>query len=259
MGMQGVLAERRDRLTGIVNGVDYRVWNPATDPHLVENYDVDSVTGGKSLCKAALQRRYGLSEDATVPMVGMIARLVDQKGLDLLARSADQLLQSGDPPPQLVVLGEGSPVYHRMLLELRARYPNQVGVTLSFDEPLAHQIEAGADIYLMPSQFEPAGLNQLYSLKYGTIPIVRTTGGLADTIVDYTPETVEAGTATGFHFLAYDPRVFLATVRRALDMYRDEPDRWMQLVRTAMRQDWSWDRSAEEYEKVYAKVTEREQ
>src|SRR5439155_11749080 len=144
----------------------------------------------------------------------------------------------------LVVLGEGSPVYHRMLLELRARYPNQVGVTLSFDEPLAHQIEAGADIYLMPSQFEPSGLNQLYSLKYGTIPIVRATGGLADTIVDCTPETVAAGTATGFRFVPYDPESFLGAVRRALDMYRLQHDRWMQLVHTDMRQDWSWDRSA---------------
>src|SRR5207245_1884559 len=154
--------------------------------------------------------------------------------------------------PQLVVLGEGNLVHHLMLMERRARYPNQVGITLAFDEPLAHQIEAGADIYLMPSQFEPSGLNQLYSLKYGTIPVVRATGGLADTIVDCTPETLEAGTATGFRFVAYDPEAFAGAVRGALEMYRRQPDQWMQLVRTAMRQDWSWDRSAEEYEKVYS-------
>jgi len=260
MGLQGVLAERRDRLTGIVNGVDYHVWNPATDRNLTAQYDLDSVTGGKPLCKGALQRRYGLPEDTTVPLLGMVARLEDQKGLDLLAKSADQLCQSGgsdgEPPPQLVVLGEGSAVYHRMLMELRARYPNQVGITLAFDEPLAHQIEAGADIYLMPSQFEPSGLNQLYSLKYGTIPVVRATGGLADTIVDCTPETLENGTATGFSFLPYDRDAFLGAVRRALEMYRREPQQWLHLIRTAMREDWSWDRSAAEYERVYEKVVE---
>jgi starch synthase len=141
-----------------------------------------------------------------------------------------------------------------MLLQLRDRYPQQVGLTLGFDEALAHQIEAGADIYLMPSQYEPSGLNQLYSLRYGTPPLVRATGGLADTITDCTPETLAAGTASGFSFVPFTPGVFLETVRRAIAMYRNQPEPWHQLIQTGMQQDWSWDRSAAEYEQLYLKV-----
>jgi starch synthase len=138
-----------------------------------------------------------------------------------------------------------------MLLDLQQRHPERVGITLGFDDRLAHQIEAGADIYLMPSHFEPSGLNQLYSLKYGTVPIVRACGGLADTVVDATPAARTAGTATGFQFLAYTPAAFLQAVKRALEMYHGPADAWLKLVRTGMRRDWSWDRSAAEYEKVY--------
>jgi starch synthase len=254
-GLQGVLAERRDRLSGIVNGVDYAIWDPASDRHLATHYNVDTVTQGKPLCKAALQRRYGLPEEALTPVVAMVARLVEQKGLDLLGKSADSLLSSTAASGlQFIVLGEGDPVYHRMLLELQNRYPQRIGLTLAFDEPLAHQIEAGADVFLMPSLFEPSGLNQLYSLKYGTVPVVRACGGLADTIVDCTAETMNNGTATGFTFVPYTPDAFLGTVHRALDVYRHHPDQWLQIQQNGMRQDWSWDRSAAEYEKVYSRI-----
>ncbi len=253
-GLDGVLTERRDRLFGIVNGVDYRVWNPVTDKQLAANYDVDTVEQGKALCKKALQRRYGLSEEPRIPLLGMVARLVEQKGLDLVARSAEAILQQD---VQFVVLGEGEPAYHWMLQDLRTRFPQRIGVTFGFDEPLAHQIEAGADIFLMPSQFEPSGLNQLYSLKYGTVPVVRATGGLADTIQDSTPEALAAGTATGFCFVAYTPDALRTAVQRALELYRGDPASWQRLLRTGMRQDWSWDRSAAEYEKLYYELRPR--
>jgi starch synthase len=250
-GLQGVLAERRKRLFGIVNGVDYRIWNPATDSTIAARYTVDTVTEGKPRCKTALQRRFGLSEQPRIPLFGLVARLVEQKGLDLVARIIEPLLQQG---VQLVVLGEGDAVYHQLFLHLRSRFTDRVGVVFGFDEVLAHQIEAGADLFLMPSQYEPAGLNQLYSLKYGTVPIVRATGGLADTITDCTLETLDAGTATGFTFLAYTPTALQETVQRALHLYESNPEKWLALMRTGMRQDWSWDRIAVEYEKLYQLV-----
>lgn len=257
-GLQGVLAERRQRLTGIVNGIDDSVWNPATDLHLAANYTAATVAEGKPICKEALQRRHGLSVSPRAPLIGMVARLVEQKGMDLVSVAAEAILQEtgshGEAPPQLVVLGEGEPVYHRMLLDLQSRYPDRVGVTLGFDETLAHQIEAGADLFLMPSQFEPSGLNQLYSLKYGTVPVVRATGGLYDTIVDCTPESLAAGTATGFRFLAYTPAALLHAVQRALETYREHPNTWLRLVRTGMNQDWSWERSAGDYERLYSSL-----
>jgi starch synthase len=253
-GLDGVLAERRERLFGIVNGVDYSIWNPATDPHIASTYDVQSVAERKPRCKAALQRRYGLPERPSTPVLGMVARLVEQKGLDLVMRAAESLLQQD---VQLVLLGEGEAAYHRMLLGLRARFPDRVGAVFGFDDTLAHQIEAGADIFLMPSQFEPAGLNQLYSLKYGTVPVVRATGGLSDTITDYTPEAVAAGTATGFSFVAYTPAALVRTVQRALELYRGSSEKWLALARTGMLQDWSWDRIALEYEKLYAMLLEQ--
>ncbi|OAI54257.1 glycogen synthase [Planctomycetaceae bacterium SCGC AG-212-F19] len=253
-GLQGVLGERRNRLTGIVNGVDYTVWDPASDRLLAERYDSASVQRGKAVCKTALQRRYGLPEEPRAPLLAMIARLVEQKGLDLLGKAGDAILSAGQPSVQLVVLGEGDSVYHRMLQDLQRRYPRKVGLTLAFDEPLAHLIEAGADIFLMPSMFEPSGLNQLYSLKYGTVPVVRACGGLADTIVDCTPQTLADGTATGFSFVAFSGPAFQAAVQRAVEMYRTQPEEWLRLQRNGMQQDWSWNRSAAEYEKVYSSL-----
>lgn len=252
-GLEGVLTERRERLFGIVNGVDYRIWNPATDPHLEARYDIETMGERKPLCKAALQRRCGLPQRASTPLLGMVARLVEQKGPDLVAKAADSFLRDD---VQLVLLGEGDAVYHRLFRALRDRFPDRFGLTLGFDEALAHQIEGGADIFLMPSLFEPSGLNQLYSLKYGTVPIVRATGGLADTITDWTPRTLAAGTATGFTFQAHTGTTLKETVGRAVELYRNHPEQWLQLIQTGMRQDWSWERSAGEYERVYSMVRE---
>ncbi len=248
-GLEGVLAERREHLFGIVNGVDYRVWNPATDRHLFATFTPENVTDCKPLCKLALQSKFGLAAESRAPLLGVVARLTPQKGIDLICAAAESLLELGI---QLVVLGEGDVQYHNMLLELGRRYPQRVGVHLGFDEPLAHQIEAGSDIFLMPSLYEPSGLNQLYSLKYGTVPVVRATGGLADTIIDFNPSTLSAGLATGFTFTPYSADALRHAVERALNLYRHEPKTWLQLMLNGMRQDWSWDRVALEYERLYS-------
>lgn len=255
-GLEGVLYERRDRLFGIVNGVDERAWNPATDPHLAAHYDADNIEPGKPLCKTALQKTFELAQQPRTPLLGIVSRLAEQKGIELAIKAAETLLIRGDV--QLVVLGEGNPDYHRALLDLKRRHPRLIGLKLGFDEALAHQIEAGADIFLMPSLYEPSGLNQLYSLRYGAVPVVRATGGLADTIVDYTPEELKAGKATGFSFVARTANALLETIDRALTLYRTAPDGWRQLMQIGMRQDWSWQRSAGEYERLYARIKQRQ-
>jgi len=250
-GLQGVLAERSGHLFGIVNGVDYREWDPCLDRHLAAHFNAGSIEEGKPRCKEALQKRCGLANQPRTAVLGVVARLAEQKGISLILGAAGPLLDRG---AQLVVLGEGDPLYHRLLLDLRNRYPGRVSVTLSFDESLAHQIEAGADLFLMPSLYEPSGLNQLYSMRYGTVPVVRATGGLADTVVDCNPATLAAGKATGFSFLPRTADALLETVERALELYRRSPDDWLRLVRIGMKQDWSWDRSAAEYEQLYRKL-----
>jgi starch synthase len=250
-GLEGVLTERRERLSGIVNGVDYETWNPATDKLIAANYDGDSILIGKPKCKTDLQRYFHLPQSPRTPVIGMIARLVEQKGVDITWRAAEQLLQ-GDV--QLIILGEGDHEYHLKLSALRERFPLKVGLRIGFDESLAHRIEAGADLYLMPSLFEPSGLNQLYSLRYGTPPIVRATGGLADTIVDATEENLETGKASGFRFQAYSWQALLTTIERAIDMHQNKPDVFLHLQRCCMQKDWSWDRSAHGYEEVYRRL-----
>ncbi len=255
-GLEGVLTERRERLSGIVNGVDYDTWNPATDKFLAAHYDFDTIDQGKPVCKADVQRYFHLPQNPHTPVIGMIARLVEQKGVDLVSKSADELLRRD---VQLIILGEGDPEYHWKLSALRERHPLKIGLMIGFDEALAHRIEAGADLYLMPSLFEPSGLNQLYSLRYGTPPVVRATGGLADTIVEASEDNIDAETASGFRFQAYTTSSLLSTIQRAIDMYRQRPDRFRQLVRCCMKQDWSWDRSAREYEDLYFRlVNERD-
>jgi starch synthase len=250
-GLQGTLYHHRHRLSGIVNGADYSVWDPATDRFLPANYSPESIDPGKARCKEALQRRYGLPEQPETPLLGVVARLADQKGIDLILPVARAFLQHDT---QLVLLGDGEMRYQQALHELKGRFPTQVGLTIGFDEGLAHQIEAGADAFLMPSKYEPSGLNQLYSMKYGTPPIVRATGGLADTVVDTTPSTLDSGTATGFSFGAYAPEAFQDAVWRALTVYRTRPDQWRQVMVNGMKQDWSWDRSAGEYARLYERI-----
>jgi starch synthase len=252
-GLQGVLMQRTDRLAGIVNGIDYRAWDPANDPHIAARYNVDSVADGKPRCKAALQEAFGLDREPRTPVLGVISRLADQKGIDLLAKVAPSLLLQ---EVQLVVLGQGAPRYQDMLVQLRKHFPRQVGVRFELNEALAHQIEAGADAFLMPSQYEPCGLNQLYSLRYGTVPVVRATGGLADTVADASDANLGASRATGFAFVPYHPPAFREAIDRCLRLYRERPQLWRHVQRTGMRQDWSWSRSAAEYERRYRALVE---
>lgn len=250
-GLQGILLRRANRLFGITNGIDPDVWNPATDPHIAQKYDIGSVTAGKTACKKALQRHFKFEENSKVPLLGMISRLASQKGLDLIEQVAPFLMQQ---KVQLVVLGAGDKAHVDFLTKLQKEYPTQIGVHLGYSEPLAHQIEAGADMFLMPSQYEPCGLNQLYSLRYGTVPIVRATGGLADTVVDATEKTLAEDTATGFAFVPYSAEYFFGAVQRALDLYRQQPEKWRKVQKTGMSQDWSWNHSAAEYERVFASM-----
>lgn len=247
-GLEGLLGEVRHKLSGIVNGVDYGTWDPAVDPHIAATYDAATVFERKPLNKAELQRRFDLPIDADKPVLGVVARLVSQKGIDLILSAAPGFLDLGC---QLVFLGEGDPEYHNELRMFRDLHPQRVGVYLGFSEPLAHLVEAGSDLFLMPSRYEPCGLNQLYSLKFGTPPVVHTTGGLADTVVNATEENIAAGVATGFSFAGYQAAALYETVKWALTLYRERKRDFATVVRTAMKQDWSWDRSAVAYEELY--------
>jgi starch synthase len=250
-GLEGLLGQVRYKLSGIVNGVDYGEWDPATDALLAARYDADTVFEHKPANKAALQERYHLPVDATRPVLGMVARLVSQKGVDLVMSAAPGLLDLGC---QLVFLGDGDREYHDQLQGLRDKHPEQVGIYLGFNETLAHLIEAGSDLFLMPSRYEPCGLNQIYSLRYGTPPVVRATGGLADTIVNASEENIRAGTGTGFSFHDYTAHALYETVKWALTLYRTRPADFQSVVRNAMKQDWSWTRSAVKYEELYRRV-----
>ena len=247
-GLDGVVAERRDRLAGVVNGIDVEVWNPATDPHLPVRYSAADLSG-KAACKTALQREMGLPP-AGVPLLGVISRLASQKGLDLLADILPELMMLD---VQLVLLGTGDPLYETSFRSLLARYPTKLGLRIGFDEGLAHRIEAGADMFLMPSRYEPCGLNQMYSLRYGTVPIVRRTGGLADTVVPYSPLALKEGRATGFVFGEATAQALLNTVLLALRVYCD-PEEWRSLMLAGMRTDVSWAQSARQYEQLYRRV-----
>lgn len=250
-GMESTLLTRRHRLAGIVNGVDYDAWDPANDSHIPMRYDTSSVFQNKPQCKAALQRYFGLPEWRTTPLLGLVARLAEQKGFELLLDAGEQMLRRD---VQLVVLGDGDPNYQHWLQRIRDAYPERVGVYFGFSEQVAHLVEAGADMFLMPSKYEPSGLNQLYSLRYGTVPVVRAVGGLMDTIGDCNEDTLRAGVATGFKFGPYTGPAFLGAVERALHCYRHRPEVWTKLMLTGMSQDWSWDRSAGEYLRLYRTI-----
>ena len=254
-GLEGVLQYRHDVVCGILNGVDDADWNPATDPHLPVRFGPETVGEGKPACKAALQKELGLPQSPDLPLVATVGRLTDQKGFDLITEVIQRWVQTSDV--QWVILGTGQPKYHRLLESLAQRYPERIAVRLEFSNPLAHRIEAGSDIFLMPSRFEPCGLNQLYSLKYGTLPIVRETGGLADTITGYGNERTGGPPPNGFGFQEYSPLALSETLRRACDIYRQQPDVWRRLMDTGMRQDWSWARSAQQYADLYLKTIAR--
>jgi starch synthase len=241
-GLEGLLLKRAADLTGILNGVDYAQWNPATDPWLSTTYSADDLKGKKT-CKAALLKKFQIKDSLKRPLIGIVSRMTDQKGFDLLHEVADAIVAQG---ASLVVLGTGEEKYCRFFLELQQKYPLYVGVKITYDEGLAHMIEGGSDIFLMPSRFEPCGLNQIYSLKYGTVPVVRATGGLDDTIQDYS----QSEQANGFKFSKYSSEDLLGTVRRALQVYQDR-QRWEALMKIGMRQDFSWHRSAEHYLDLY--------
>jgi len=255
-GFDGVLRARRSDLVGILNGIDVEQWDPSRDPHLPAPFSADDLTG-KAAAKRALLERYGLAtDDATLgrPIVGMISRMVDQKGFDLIAAVSSEL-------PRLeatfVVLGTGEARYQDLWRSLSAAYPGRIAARIGFDEGLAHLIEAGADLFLMPSRFEPCGLNQMYSLRYGTVPVVRAVGGLADTVRDPVNSMGAGGdgsAATGFVFHDYTPGALLETLRRALASFK-KPRTWKALQRAGMKQDHSWDRSAREYVRIYERLS----
>lgn len=236
-GLEGLLRARGGRLIGILNGVDYEVWDPAHDPHISQHYTEDTLES-KAANKAALQRDMGLAENPRSPLIGMVGRLVEQKGVDLVLDALPEIMRRG---VQMAVLGSGDRDLERRFRDAADAYPRQIGVRIGFGEPLAHRIEAGADMFLMPSRFEPCGLNQIYSLRYGTAPIVRRTGGLADTVTDH---------ITGFCFDEATPEALLDAVDHALALYQD-PVAWRELLRSGMRQDYSWKTSAQAYTDAY--------
>ncbi len=252
-GLEGLLEHRKDRLSGILNGVDYRTWSPGRDPLIARRYTSRTLRL-KLDNKRALQAAFGLPEDPFVPIFGHVGRIVEQKGIDLILDLLPQLLERH---LQLVILGTGQATLEQALRDAGQRHPERFGVRIEYDEALSHLLEAGSDAFLMPSRFEPCGLNQLYSLRYGTPPVVHNTGGLADSVVDANTATLEDGTATGFVFERAEPGPLLDAIDRALALYT-EPDRWKQLMQTGMRQDFSWTRSAAAYLDLYTRlVSER--
>ena len=247
-GLDGLLRDLGPRFGGILNGIDYGAWDPARDSLIAQTYDAESLHL-KVENKLALQREFGLPRSERSFVLGYIGRLVEQKGVDLLLEVLPHLL--AHPDTQLIMQGAGDPAIEKALLQAAAANPERVGVFAGYDEGRAHRIEAGSDAFLMPSRFEPCGLNQMYSLRYGTVPIVHRTGGLADTVADATPELIESGDATGFTFEQINPEGLWGAVRRALLLYRERKDLWQRLAMNGMGQDFSWQASARRYEALY--------
>jgi starch synthase len=257
-GLQGLLQHRSDKLSGILNGIDTEEWNPGTDTHLAQRYNRRTLAH-KVKNKLALQHQLGLKSSATTPLIGFVGRLVEQKGIDWIIANIDALLERG---AQLVILGSGEHAFEAALRVASTRKPQTIAVTIGYSEALAHRIEAGADMFLMPSKFEPCGLNQLYSLRYGTVPIVNNVGGLADTVIDASAANLENGSATGFVFDAPESAAggssaLHVCLQRALDLYTDKP-RWQALQACGMTQNFTWADSALAYQRLYhAAIAER--
>ncbi len=246
-GLEGVLRNRAATVTGILNGVDYEEWSPQTDKFIAAKYSPQDLSG-KLQCKHDLLHAFGItSADSKMPVIGIVSRFAAQKGFDLIAQIMDRLALE---EMIVVALGTGDKLYEEMFLRLNKQFPNKISAKVAFDNAIAHKIEAGADMFLMPSRYEPCGLNQIYSLKYGTVPIVRATGGLDDTI---DPWDARSGKGTGFKFSDYTGEALLATIKQALLAYHD-PSSWQTLMRNGMGRDFSWGASAREYGKIYERA-----
>lgn len=248
-GLEGVAQEISYKLTGITNGIDIDYWNPQKDKFLPYKYSVNNLANKKK-CKELLQRKMGLDVDTKIPVISFIGRLTEQKGIDILSPALDSLLKL---PLQIIILGSGEKIYEEEMQNKAKQYEKNLRVRIEFNEELAHQIYAGSDFLLMPSYFEPCGLNQLYAFRYGTLPIARKTGGLSDTIIDVSTETLAANTATGFLFTEYSSAALVKTVERAIEVFKDGKT-LSQLIKNAMRQDFSWRKSAKEYIEIYNKL-----
>ena len=242
-GLEGVLAKRKNKLYGILNGVDYDVWSPEKDKFIVRNYSI-KVISGKKECRKDLLKTFQLNASDKTPVIGAISRLAEQKGFDLIAKIMKRMLKLGTV---FVLLGAGDKKYNELFEKIGKENPKNTGIKIAFSEELAHKIEAGSDIFLMPSRYEPCGLNQMYSLKYGTIPVVRATGGLDDTIKNYSPKT---GRGNGFKFKASSAEALLKTVKKAVDLFKDSFN-WNRLIKNAMSEDYSWSASAKKYIQLY--------
>ncbi len=246
-GLEGVLKPRSNTVAGILNGADYSEWNPATDKRIAANFSADDLSG-KAICKQDLLAQFGITNaDPKLPVIGIVSRFASQKGFDLISQVADRIASE---EMILTVLGTGDKDYEDLLRRLTRMFPQKIAVKIAYDNNLAHKIEAGADMFLMPSHYEPCGLNQIYSLKYGTVPIVRATGGLDDTIEPWDPKT---GRGTGFKFTEYLGDAMLSAIHAAINAFKDQAG-WKKLMRNGMTRDFSWIYSAREYVKVYERT-----
>jgi starch synthase len=249
-GMAGTLRSRSANLHGILNGIDTEVWNPRVDKVIPHRYN-EKFLEGKAQCKAQLQSMAGFPQDPKVPLVGLISRLVAAKGFDLVSKSIEELIAL---KAQFIILGSGESMFEEMFLKASKKHPDQFAARIGYDEPLAHQIIAASDIFLMPSFYEPCGLTQLYAMAYGTIPVVRRTGGLADSVTPATPESIKDGTATGFQFDEYRESAMVLALSQAIELFKGNKKGWKKLLLNCLRHDFSWSESALKYEPLYEQV-----
>lgn len=248
-GLEGLLQYRKDSLSGIINGIDTDIWNPGNDNSLVKPYSIKTLAD-KQHCKSALQQNMGLPVDDQIPVFGLIGRLVEQKGIDMVIECLEEMC---DLPLQFVLLGSGEKHFESTLQTFAQAHPDKIAVRIGYNEALAHQIEAGSDVFLMPSRFEPCGLNQMYSQRYGTLPIVRRTGGLADTVTDTLPNTIQDGTASGIVFNDANASALMEAIKRTLFLFENKTT-WKKVQRTAMSKDFSWQNSAQQYLDLYKSI-----